>query len=89
MPSSLLAFFSSLCVAAAFVFAAPQAQAVGFAGFDCITDNDAADCASIPGVRLKIVAMCVPILIVDVCTASSVSVVNASNPHDSPAQADS
>ena len=54
-----------------------------------IESSDAALCAVIAGVRLNMVAMCVPMPMRVVCPASHASVVNASNPHDSPAQTDS
>ena len=54
-----------------------------------IASSDAALWAVMAGVRLNIVAMCVPMPMRVVCAASHASVVNASNPHDSPAQTDS
>ena len=54
-----------------------------------IESRDAALWAVIAGVRLNIVAMCVPSPMREVCEAIHASVVNASKPHDSPAHADS
>ena len=54
-----------------------------------IQSSDAALCAVIAGVRLNIVATCVPMPMRVVCPASHASVVNVSKPHDSPAHTDS